>query len=312
MAPSVPTTSKASGGVDVAAFLAQAREATDRALARGLDDVLCAAAAPPLCEAVRYAVLGSGKRFRPALVLAAYETAGGRDPAIADLAAAVEIVHAYSLVHDDLPCMDNDDLRRGRPTLHRAMGVHLATVAGFAMVPVAAAALRRGTSHLGLSEEAARQVQRVLFRAAGGGGMIGGQVLDLLAGGTAVTRAAVTELEERKTGALIAASVEIGAVAAGAGEARRAGYRRYGADVGLAFQIADDMLDLTATSTELGKTPGKDAKLGKLTFPALLGLDRAAREAERLAERAVAHLEAVGVSSPLLAALARFVVARRS
>jgi geranylgeranyl pyrophosphate synthase len=298
--------------VDVAAFLAQAREATDRALARALDDVLCAADAPPLCEAVRYAVLGSGKRFRPALVLAAYETAGGRDPAIADLAAAVEIVHAYSLVHDDLPCMDNDDLRRGRPTLHRAMGVHLATVAGFAMVPVAAAALRRGTGHLGLSEEAARQVQRVLFRAAGGGGMIGGQVLDLLAGGTAVTRAAVTELEERKTGALIAASVEIGAVAAGAGEARRAGYRRYGLDVGLAFQIADDMLDLTATSTELGKTPGKDAKLGKLTFPALLGLDRAAREAERLAERAVAHLEAVGVSSPLLAALARFVVARRS
>jgi len=142
--------------------------------------------------------------------------------------------------------------------------------------------------------------------------MIGGQVLDLLAGGSAVTRAAVTELEERKTGALIAASVEIGAVAAGAGEAQRAGCRRYGEDVGLAFQIADDVLDLTATSSELGKTPGKDAKLGKLTFPALLGLDGAAREAERLAERAVAHLEAAGVSSPLLAALARFVVARRS
>jgi len=293
------------------AFLSRAKARTDRALEEALDALL-ADARPSLREAVAYAVMGSGKRFRPAMVLGAYETAGGADEAIADVAAAVEIVHAYSLVHDDLPCMDNDDLRRGQPTLHRKMGARLATVAGFAMVPFAAAAVERGAARLGLSSLAARDVQLILFRAAGGGGMIGGQVLDLLAGGRDARLEDVRELEERKTGALIAASVEIGAVAAGASPAHRAAYRAYGEAVGLAFQIADDVLDLTATSTELGKTPGKDAKLGKPTYPLLMGIDGAHREAEHLAERSVAHLAAAGVSSPLLAALARFVVARRS
>jgi farnesyl diphosphate synthase/geranylgeranyl diphosphate synthase type II len=296
---------------DVDAFLARAREATDAALEAALP-VLLAEAPVPLGEAISYAVLGSGKRFRPALVLAAYETAGGSHAAITDVAAAVEIVHAYSLVHDDLPCMDNDDLRRGRPTLHRAMGVRTATVAGFAMVPVAAAAMVRGAERLGVSATVTRDLTGVLFRAAGGGGMIGGQVMDLLAGGREVTLDFVADLERRKTGALIAASVEIGALAAGVSPAVRAAYRAYGEDVGLAFQIADDVLDLTATSSELGKTPGKDAKLGKPTYPTLLGLESSSREAERLAERAVAHLAGAGVSSPLLAALARFVVARRS
>ena len=303
-----PTTTAES--VDLDRFLARAREATDAAIAATLDDVLGATPAS-LGEAVRYAVLGSGKRFRPALVFAAYETAGGVSPAIADLAAAVEIVHAYSLVHDDLPCMDNDDLRRGRPTLHRAMGVPAATVAGFAMVPVAAAAVQRGARRLALTSGAGRDIAGVLFRAAGGGGMIGGQVMDLLAGHRDVSLAFVTDLERRKTGALIAASVEIGALAAGA-DGVRAAYRAYGEDVGLAFQIADDVVDCTATSSELGKTPGMDAKLGQPTFPLLLGVDGAQREAERLAEHAVAHLAGAGVSSPLLAALARFVVARRS
>jgi geranylgeranyl diphosphate synthase type II len=295
----------------VGAFLARAREETDRALGRALDEIL-PAVAPDLAAAVRYAVLGSGKRFRPALVLAAYETAGGTSAAIADLAAAVEIVHAYSLVHDDLPCMDNDDLRRGRPTLHRAFDVPRATVAGFAMVPVAAAAAVRGARLLGLTEAASRELQLLLFRAAGAGGMIGGQVLDLVAPSQEHSHETVVAIDLRKTGALIAASVEIGAVAAGAGEPVRAACRAYGTDVGLAFQIADDVLDVTATSEEIGKTPGKDAKLGKPTLPMLLGVAGAQREAERLAERAVAHLAGGGVSSPLLAALARFVVARRS
>ena len=311
-ARSRPATSAAAeehGAVD--AFLARARDATDRALERALDELLPVVPAA-LAEAVRYAVLGSGKRFRPALVLAAYETAGGKDPAIADLAGAVEIVHAYSLVHDDLPCMDNDDLRRGRPTLHRAFDVRRATEAGFAMVPVAAAAVVRGARLLRLPAAAEREVELLLLRAAGAGGMIGGQVLDLEAPAQGPSRAAMTDIDARKTGALIAASVEIGAVAAGAGETERSAYRAYGLDVGLAFQIADDVLDVTATSEQLGKTPGKDAKLGKPTFPMLLGVAGAQEEAERLAERAVAHLEAARVSSPLLAALARFVVARRS
>jgi geranylgeranyl pyrophosphate synthase len=305
------TTSNAEGRRDVDAFLSRAREATDAALERALGEIL-PAVPEALGEAVRYAVLGSGKRFRPALLFASYEAAGGKKAAIADLAAAVEIVHAYSLVHDDLPCMDNDDLRRGRPTVHRAFDVVRATVAGFAMVPVAAAATVRGSKLLALTDAAAREVQLLLFRAAGAGGMIGGQVLDLVAPGQTPSREAMTAIDERKTGALIAASVEIGAVAAGAPRRARAAYRAYGEDVGLAFQVADDVLDVTATSEELGKTPGKDAKLGKPTFPMLLGVPGAQQEAERLAERAVAHLAAGGVSSPLLAALARFVVARRS
>ncbi len=299
----------------VDAFLARAREETDRALARALDEILPRLEGA-LGEPVRYAVLGSGKRFRPALVLAGYETAGGASPAVADLAAAVEIVHAYSLVHDDLPCMDDDDLRRGRPTVHRAFDVPRATVAGFAMVPVAAAAVDRAARLLGLAAGPAREVQGLLFRAAGAGGMIGGQVLDLVAstepGRAPLSREGVMAIDARKTGALIAASVEIGAVAAGAGDTVRAACRAYGEDVGLAFQIADDVLDLTATSEELGKTPGKDARQGKPTLPILLGIAGAQREAERLAARAVAHLAAARVSSPLLAALARFVVARRS
>ena len=306
----MPPTSTADR-VDVDGFLARAREETDRALSAGLGELL-GVAAPALGDAVRYAVLGSGKRFRPALVLAAYEACGGRESAIADIAAAVEIVHAYSLVHDDLPCMDNDDLRRGRATLHRAHGVRAATVAGFAMVPVAAAAVQRGVDRLRLSEATGREIAGVLFRAAGGGGMIGGQVMDLLAGHQEVTLAFVTDLERRKTGALIAASVEIGALAAGVTPAVRTALRAYGEEVGLAFQIADDVLDVTATSSELGKTPGKDVKLGKPTYPVLLGTEAAQREAEGHAARAVAHLAAAGVSSPLLAALARFVVSRRS
>ena len=295
----------------VDAFLARAREATDHALERALADIL-PPVHPALGDAVRYAVMGSGKRFRPALVLGAYESEGGREVAIADLAAAVEIVHAYSLVHDDLPCMDNDDLRRGRPTVHRAFDVPRATVAGFAMVPVAAAAVVRGARLLRLPDAETREIELLLFRAAGGGGMIGGQVLDLEGPGHEPTRETMTAIDVRKTGALIAASVEIGAVAARASMRTRAAYRAYGQDVGLAFQIADDILDMTATSAELGKTPGKDAKLGKPTFPMVFGIAGAQREAERLAERAVAHLAGAGVSSPLLAALARYVVARRS
>jgi farnesyl diphosphate synthase/geranylgeranyl diphosphate synthase type II len=294
----------------VDAFLARAREATDRALALGLKEIL-APVTRPLAEAVGYAVLGSGKRLRPALMMASFEACGGRHPAIADLAAAVEIVHAYSLVHDDLPCMDNDDLRRGRPTVHRAFGVRLATLAGFGMVPVAAAAVSRGARLMGLDAGTTGDVLGVLFRAAGAGGMIGGQVMDLMAPAAASLDYAY-ELEARKTGALIAASVEIGALAAGVGPEPRGALRAYGRDVGLAFQIADDILDMTATTSQLGKTPGKDAKLGKPTVPALLGIAGSRREAERLAERAVAHLAAAELSSTLLAALASFVVSRRS
>src|SRR5213594_3903954 len=255
---------------------------------------------PPVPAAVRYSLLSAGKRLRPTLVLAAYEAVGGDAPGVAELAAAVEVVHAYSLVHDDLPCMDNDDLRRGRPTTHRAFDVGTATVAGYHMVALGARVLDAGMAAIALE----------LFRAAGAGGMIGGQALDLEAEGLRLPAAALEDVHRRKTGALIAAACVIGGLAAGAPPAACEALRDYGADVGLAFQIYDDVLDATATSDQLGKTAGKDAAFAKSTFVTLLGVGTARVEAERLAARAVDRLRQAGLVSPTLAELAHYIVTR--
>jgi len=262
--------------------------------------------------AVRYSLLSAGKRLRPTLVFAGYEAVGGggRGEGVADLAAAVEVVHAYSLVHDDLPCMDNDDLRRGRPTTHRAFDVATATVAGYHMVALAARVLAAGMEALALSAETRRAVALELFRAAGAGGMIGGQALDLAAEGGRLPAAALEDVHRRKTGALIAAACVIGGVAAGAPTGACEALRGYGADVGLAFQVYDDVLDATATSQQLGKTAGKDAGMAKSTFVTLLGVGAARAEAERLAARAVDRLRQAGLVSPTLAELAHYIVTR--
>src|SRR5207237_678836 len=232
---------------------------------------------------MRYSLLSTGKRLRPTLVFAAAEAVAGEAAAerVAELAAAVEVVHAYSLVHDDLPCMDNDDLRRGRPTTHRAFGVAAAVVAGYHMVAVGAGVLDAGLA--ALAPEARRGIALELFRAAGAGGMIGGQALDLEAEGRRLPATELEDVHRRKTGALISAACVIGAMAAGAPRATCEALRGYGADVGLAFQIYDDVLDATATSDQLGKTAGKDAADGKSTFVTLLGASAARAEAERLA-----------------------------
>jgi geranylgeranyl pyrophosphate synthase len=265
----------------------------------------------PVGDAIVYALEGPGKRLRPALTLAVYRDAGARGDAT-ELAAAIEVIHTYSLVHDDLPCMDDDDLRRGRPTVHRAFDVRTATEAGFRMVPVAAGFLRRGAAALGLSPAATAEIGRILFAAAGAGGMIGGQVLDLEAAGQELSLARLARLHRMKTGALLAASAEIGAVAAGADAGVRAAARAFGADVGLAFQIVDDVLDAVESSDHLGKTAGKDAAQGKATYVAVLGLDGARAEAERYLASAMDRLRDAGLHSTLLANLARFVVERRS
>src|SRR5437870_10624531 len=195
----------------------------------------------PVPAAMRYSLLSTGKRLRPTLVFAAAEAVGGGVAAerVADLAAAVEVVHAYSLVHDDLPCMDDDDLRRGRATTHRAFDVATATRAGFHMVALAAAVLARGMEALALDADRRGAVALELFRAAGAGGMIGGQALDLAAEGQALPVEGLEEVHRRKTGALIAASCAIGGLAAGAPPAAADALRGYGARVGLAFQIDD-------------------------------------------------------------------------
>jgi geranylgeranyl pyrophosphate synthase len=243
-------------------------------------------------------------------VFASAEAGGGAGAGVAELAAAIEVVHAYSLVHDDLPCMDNDDLRRGRPTTHRAFDVATATVAGYHMVALGARVLDSGMAALALEPARRRAIALELFRAAGAGGMIGGQALDLEAEGQRLPAASLEDVHLRKTGALIAAACVIGGLAAGAPPGACEALRAYGADVGLAFQIYDDVLDATATSDQLGKTAGKDAAFAKSTFVTLLGVGAARAEAERLAARAVDRLRQAGLASPTLAELAHYIVTR--
>jgi len=221
-------------------------------------------------------------------------------------------VHAYSLVHDDLPCMDDDELRRGRPTVHKAFGVATATAAGMAMVPLAARAAWEAVESLGLNRETGAEIVRVLMRASGAGGMIGGQLLDLEGEGQHLSYDQLERVHRCKTGALIEASVEIGARTAQAPPDRLAALGRYGRCIGLAFQIADDVLDVTATSDELGKTAGKDIAFQKSTYPALLGVDGAVARAEALVDEGCTALAAAGILTPALEATARYMVARRS
>jgi geranylgeranyl pyrophosphate synthase len=276
---------------------------------------LCDRALPaiggPVGEAMRYAIIGEGKRLRAVLVMLTYDACGGTGD-VAPLAAAVEVVHAYSLVHDDLPCMDDDDLRRGRPTVHKAFGVATATAAGMAMVPLAARAAWEAADALGLDGETGAEIVRVLMRASGAGGMIGGQLLDLEGEGRCLSYDQLELVHRCKTGALIEASVEIGARAAMAPADRLAALGRYGRCIGLAFQIADDVLDVTATSDELGKTAGKDIAFQKSTYPALLGVEGAIARAEALVEEGCSALAEAGILTPALEATARYIVARRS
>jgi geranylgeranyl diphosphate synthase, type II len=263
-------------------------------------------------EALAYALGTSGKRVRPALVLASFRAAGGTASGIAGIAAAVEIVHTYSLVHDDLPCMDDDAQRRGRPTTHVAFDVGTATRAGFVLVPVAVEELVAAAGELGLDPERLGRMGDILLEASGIRGMVGGQWLDLEAEGRRSSLAELVEIHRRKTGALITAACALGGVAAGADEDTIAALTAYGASVGLAFQIADDLLDATATTEELGKTAGRDATLSKATYVSVLGLDGAREEAHRHADLAIAALAGLGPAGTALRTLAGYIVQRRS
>ena len=289
--------------------------AADRA---AIDDNLSAIATglipeiePVVADAIRYSLLGGGKRLRGLLLLAAYRTAGGTLDA-SPLAAAIEIVHAYSLIHDDLPCMDDDDVRRGRPTVHRAFGVRAAMAAGVAMVPLAASAGIGAARALHLSETDSGHVVATLMRASGAGGMIGGQLLDLDGEDRPLSLAELERVHRAKTGALITASIELGGLAAAADSKQMAAMIAFGEAIGLAFQIADDVLDVTATTDRLGKTAGRDLDLHKSTYPALLGVDGARQRANALVDDGCAALRGAGLLSTELDALARFVVERDS
>lgn len=295
---------------DPAEFLKVTRDAVNQTLTEWSDRVRVELESP-VGEAIAYSLATPGKRLRPALLIAAYESLGGTGDAV-ELASAVEVLHTYSLVHDDLPCMDDDDLRRGRPSTHCQFDVPIATEAGFRMVPLAARVLASGGKRLGLNTAVIGTIGVELFRAVGASGMVGGQVLDLEAENRDVSLEELMRVHRAKTGALITACGVMGAMAAGADGAAVEAVRSYGREIGLAFQIVDDILDATATSSELGKTVGKDAEQNKATYPGLLGMDVAKSEAETRVRDAVDHLTSCGIDSLLLGGLANFVANRRS
>ncbi len=302
------STSRADPGAE--SLLHESRDRVDAILEAWA--VRLAAESPgALGAAMAYALRSPGKRVRPALVFAAYRACGGDSDGIAGIAAAVETVHTYSLVHDDLPCMDDDDLRRGRPTTHRQFDVPTATRVGFLLVPVAARVLVEACERLQLATGEMGVLAAELFSASGITGMVGGQWLDLEAEGRTLELDDLQHVHRGKTGALIEASCVLGALAARAAPETLAAVREYGREVGLAFQVADDVLDATATSEELGKTAGKDAAVAKSTYVQLLGVEGARAAAVRHAESAVNSLARAGVPLGTLAALARYIVTRR-
>jgi farnesyl diphosphate synthase len=285
--------------------------AAAKAVERVLEDVLPPPAGPErrLHEAMRYATLGAGKRLRPFLVLAASRVTGARDERALRVGAAVELIHTYSLVHDDLPAMDDDDMRRGRPSCHKAFDEATAILAGDALLTLAFHVLAEPATH---PDAAIRcELVQALAFAAGAPGMVGGQMIDLEAEHASVDPALIARLERMKTGALIAFSCEAGAILAAAPLQDREILKGFGFDLGLAFQIVDDLLDVEGDEANVGKKVGKDAAAGKATFVSALGVEGARREAAALADRAISRLSGHGEVAADLRAIARFVVERK-
>jgi farnesyl diphosphate synthase len=261
-------------------------------------------------EAMRYSALASGKRLRPLLVLASAHLFGVSRRSSLQVAAAIEMVHAYSLIHDDLPAMDNSDLRRGRPTCHKQFDDATAILAGDGLLTMAFGVLADPDTHGDAAVRA--ELVAALATAAGPAGMVGGQMIDLIAETTPLDIGAITRLQRMKTGALIAFSCEAGAILAKAPAELRTALRFYAHDLGLAFQIADDLLDVEGDAAETGKPVGADAASGKATFVSILGVERARAQAQLLVGQAIAHLEPFESRAELLRQVARFVVNRRT
>jgi farnesyl diphosphate synthase len=262
-------------------------------------------------EAMRYSALAPGKRLRPFLVLASAQLFSVSRRSALQVAAAVELVHAYSLVHDDLPAMDNSDLRRGRPTCHKQFDDATAILAGDGLLTYAFEVLAQADTH---GDPAVRcELVTALAQAAGAAGMVGGQMIDLLAeNDPTLDIGAITRLQRLKTGALIAFSCEAGAILGKAGREQRHALRGYAHDLGLAFQIADDLLDIEGSAAETGKPVGSDAAAGKATFVTILGLERARGQAAALIRQAVSHLDLFEEKADLLRQAADFVINRRT
>ena len=291
----------------LAELLEQGRVRTDAALER----LLPAATQPParIHQAMRHSIFAGGKRLRPILCIEAGRMIAGSVPdGIEELGAALEMLHTYSLIHDDLPALDNDDLRRGRPTCHKAFGEAIAILAGDALQTQAYEVLSR----LSCPAEARVRIIEEIARATGTvDGMIGGQVVDLEAEHTKPDLKMLEYIHRSKTAALITASVVSGGLYAGAGESALEKLRSFGQSVGLAFQIVDDVLDVTQSSEQLGKTAGKDKAAEKATYPALFGVEESLKRADALADSAMAQIASFGGRSHTLQSLARYLIERK-
>jgi geranylgeranyl diphosphate synthase, type II len=296
--------------VDLKAYLEARRALVEAGLKRVLP--VETTAPPELHQAIHYSLFAGGKRLRPTLVIAAAEAVGGSADTVLPVACAFECIHTYSLVHDDLPAMDDDDLRRGRPTCHKVFGPAMAILAGDALL-TEAFALLTNPAHVGhLDPALLRTVIHEIALAAGSQGMVGGQAVDILSEGKAIEASRLHYIHTHKTGALILCALRAGAHLSGATAAELDAVTHYGKAVGLAFQIADDILDIEGEEAMRGKRIGGDASRGKATYPALVGMPEAKREAERLVQRAIDSLSTFTAQAEPLREIARFIVARKA
>jgi farnesyl diphosphate synthase len=261
-----------------------------------------------LLEAMRYAAIGGGKRVRPLLLVATAEMYNESRASAVRAGCAIEAIHAYSLIHDDLPCMDDDAMRHGKPTVHKAFGEATAVLAGDSLHALAFEILTM--PEVSADSFVRAELVQALAAASGANGMAGGQMMDIAAGMQQFDLHTVTRLQQLKTGALLGAAVEMGAILGRVSEEGRGHLRSYARDIGLAFQIVDDLLDYAGDEGKAGKALRKDHERGKATFVSLMGADKARDQAQALAEQAVGHLAAHGDEADILRALARFIVER--
>jgi geranylgeranyl diphosphate synthase type II len=291
--------------MDLKRYIVARQTQVDRALDRFLPKATVSPAT--IHKAMRYSLFAGGKRLRPILCLATAEACGGKTTGALPHACTVECIHTYSLIHDDLPSMDNDDLRRGRPTCHKVFGDAIAILAGDALLTVA---FEIATHARPVSRYDLRDVFREISQAAGSRKLIAGQVADLEAEGQRISRQQVRSIHENKTAALLTASVRLGAMAANANSKQLKAVTAFGRSLGLAFQVIDDILDVTQTSDKLGKSAGKDIAAQKATYPAVIGLQKSRAEARRLTRQAHGALKALGENAVVLRALADYLLAR--
>jgi geranylgeranyl diphosphate synthase type II len=294
--------------MDIKAYLARKKESIDKTLEKLVppDKTF----PPTIHEAMRYSLFAGGKRVRPILAIAAAEALGAKTTELLPIAASLELIHTYSLIHDDLPAMDNDDFRRGRPTCHKVYGEAIAILAGDGLLNMAFEVLSDPRMLKKVPANRLMAITREIAGASGVFGMVGGQVVDIQSEGKEIDFPTLEYIHTHKTGALIRSSVRVGALFARAGKRQFTALTHYGEMIGLAFQIADDILDITGTQEAIGKDVGSDLKKGKKTFPSFYGLEESRRRAVEVVDRAIASLHGFGRSADPLRELAKYIINR--